>query len=140
MLSAYVDHYNRARSHRGIGLEVPVVSDKAPPRTGPIERVDVLGGLIHEYRQGLDSGAHTPKPHMAAMLGGPEWRRRSEWLAGDLNQVLSAKTVGVRFPRCLSTLQICQGRRWCITSFFRSPSQSAALPIGTYWRWPSARP
>jgi hypothetical protein len=28
-----------------------VVSDKAPPRMGPIERVDVLGGLIHEYQQ-----------------------------------------------------------------------------------------
>jgi transposase InsO family protein len=51
VLSAYVDHYNGGHPHRGIGLEVPVVSDKAPPRMGPIERVDVLGGLIHKYRQ-----------------------------------------------------------------------------------------
>jgi transposase InsO family protein len=51
VLAAYVDHYNRARPHRGIGLKVPVAPDKVPPCTGPIERVDVLGGLIHEYRR-----------------------------------------------------------------------------------------
>jgi hypothetical protein len=51
MLAAYVDHYNLARSHRGLGLEVPVAPDKVPPRAGPIERIDVLGGLIHEYRR-----------------------------------------------------------------------------------------
>ena len=51
VLATYVDHYNRARPHRGIGLEVPVAPDKLPPPTGPIERVDVLGGLIHEYRR-----------------------------------------------------------------------------------------
>jgi transposase InsO family protein len=51
VLSAYVDHYNRSRPHRGIGLEIPVAPDKVPPRTGPIERVDVLGGLIHEYHR-----------------------------------------------------------------------------------------
>ena len=51
VLSAYVAHYNFARPHRGIGLEVPVAPDTVPPRTGPTERVDVLGELIHEYRQ-----------------------------------------------------------------------------------------
>jgi transposase InsO family protein len=51
VLSAYVDHYNRARPHRGLGLEVPAVTDEVPLRTGPIERVDVLGGLIHEYQR-----------------------------------------------------------------------------------------
>jgi hypothetical protein len=35
----------------GIGLEVPVAPDKPPPPTGPIERVEVLGGLIHEYHR-----------------------------------------------------------------------------------------
>jgi transposase InsO family protein len=49
VLSAYVAHYNRARPHRGLGLEVPSVTDEVAPRTGPIERIDVLGGLIHEY-------------------------------------------------------------------------------------------
>jgi len=51
VLAAYVDHYNRARPHRGIDLEIPAAPDKVPPRTGPIERVDVLGGLIHEYHR-----------------------------------------------------------------------------------------
>ena len=51
VLSAYVDHYNRARPHRGIDLEIPAAPDKVLPRTGPIERVDVLGGLIHEYHR-----------------------------------------------------------------------------------------
>ena len=51
VLSAYAAHYNLGRPHRGIGLEVPVAPDKLPPPTGPIERVDVLGGLIHEYHR-----------------------------------------------------------------------------------------
>src|SRR5437870_2269533 len=35
-----------------IGLKVPTVTDKVPLRTGPIERIDVLGGgLIHEYHR-----------------------------------------------------------------------------------------
>jgi transposase InsO family protein len=51
VLATYVDHYNRARPHRGLGLEVPAVTDEVSLRTGPIERVDVLGGLIHEYRR-----------------------------------------------------------------------------------------
>jgi transposase InsO family protein len=50
VLSAYVAHYNFARPHRGLGLEVPVAPDELPRPTGPIERVDVLGGLIHEYQ------------------------------------------------------------------------------------------
>src|SRR5882757_2479548 len=49
VLSAYVEHYNRARPHRGLGLEILAVTDDVPLHTGPIERVDVLGGLIHEY-------------------------------------------------------------------------------------------
>jgi putative transposase len=51
VLSAYVGHYNRARPHRGIGLDVPAVTDEVPLRTGSIERIDVLGGLIHEYQR-----------------------------------------------------------------------------------------
>jgi hypothetical protein len=51
VLRAYVDHYNLARPHRGLDLEVPETPDKVPFRTGPIERVDVLGGLIHEYHR-----------------------------------------------------------------------------------------
>lgn len=55
ILTDYVKHYNTARPHHGLDLDVPV-----PPahtaatridRVGRIERDDVLGGLIHEYRR-----------------------------------------------------------------------------------------
>jgi putative transposase len=48
ILADYVDHYNRARSHRGLQL-TPPRPPAASPATGAIRRRDVLGGLIHEY-------------------------------------------------------------------------------------------
>jgi putative transposase len=55
VLARYVTHYNNARPHRGIGLEVPVpAAENATADVHPIRRIersDVLGGLIHEYRQ-----------------------------------------------------------------------------------------
>jgi transposase InsO family protein len=55
-LDVYVAHYNGGRPHRGLSLDIP-----APPlpegRGGDrddgaaIERIDILGGLIHEYRR-----------------------------------------------------------------------------------------
>jgi putative transposase len=55
VLTGYVEHYNTGRPHRGIDLDLPVAPPVAtvtmlPPTTG-VERVDVLGGLIHEYRR-----------------------------------------------------------------------------------------
>jgi putative transposase len=54
VLTRYLEHYNTARPHRGLDLDVPVPDPAAPARTlptpGRVERVDVLGGLIHEYR------------------------------------------------------------------------------------------
>jgi len=44
--------YNRAALTGG-SVQVPAVTDEVPLRTGPTERVDVLAGLIHEYRRGL---------------------------------------------------------------------------------------
>jgi putative transposase len=56
VLTEYLRHYNTVRPHRSLDLQ--------PPRPGPrlrlvepltdessVERVDVLGGLIHEYRR-----------------------------------------------------------------------------------------
>jgi transposase InsO family protein len=55
VLTQYVAHYNTARPHRGINLDVPVPpAQPTPAATGNIrhiERVDVLGGLVHEYRR-----------------------------------------------------------------------------------------
>ena len=49
VLHEYLKHYNHQRPHRGCGLQAPY----PPPRpgTGPIERHDRLGGLIHEYQR-----------------------------------------------------------------------------------------
>jgi putative transposase len=54
VLAAYVEHYNTARPHRGINLGLPIAQGEPTPATVTqierIKRVDVLGGLIHEYR------------------------------------------------------------------------------------------
>jgi transposase InsO family protein len=52
VLREFVRHYNCERPHRGIDLEVPVphLTAQRCKSTGSVERVDRLGGLIHEYR------------------------------------------------------------------------------------------
>ena len=54
VLKAYVAHYEEERPHRGLSLAVPAGNHSAPQARGstrtPVERRDVLGGLIHEYR------------------------------------------------------------------------------------------
>jgi putative transposase len=51
VLTGYLEHYNRGHPHRGIGLDVPVPAPVATLTAlstgGRVERVDVLGGLIH---------------------------------------------------------------------------------------------
>jgi transposase InsO family protein len=51
VLTEYVAHYNTARPHRGLGLDLPVPAPTTGVRGERIERADVLGGLIHEYRR-----------------------------------------------------------------------------------------
>jgi transposase InsO family protein len=54
VLQAYVAHYDEERPHRGLRLAVPAgyrtPQVRRTTRT-PVERRDVLGGLIHEYRR-----------------------------------------------------------------------------------------
>jgi putative transposase len=54
VLAVYVEHYNTARPHRSINLGVPAANgEPAPASLAQIRRidsVDVLGGLVHEYR------------------------------------------------------------------------------------------
>ena len=54
VLRVYVEHHNRHRPHRSLGLEVPdrpaelaVVGEDQP---GEVRRRNLLGGLLHEYR------------------------------------------------------------------------------------------
>jgi transposase InsO family protein len=54
ILTEYLRHYNAVRPHRGVNLEAPVLAKQSPTATFTqlhrVERTDVLGGLIHEYR------------------------------------------------------------------------------------------
>jgi len=52
VLGEFVQHYNAARSHRGINLEVPIpyLSEQQFDGSDRVLRVDQLGGLLHEYR------------------------------------------------------------------------------------------
>jgi putative transposase len=55
VLWVYVQHYNTHRAHRAFGLQPPEPAVRRaltgmvqPPR---VHRRDLLGGLVHEYRQ-----------------------------------------------------------------------------------------
>jgi len=52
VLREFVSHYNRERPHRGIDLEplVPNVALRRFKGGDVVERVDRLGGLLHEYQ------------------------------------------------------------------------------------------
>jgi len=53
VLQTYVAHYLQERPHRGLRLAVPAGTRAPQARRAtqtPVERRDVLGGLIHEYR------------------------------------------------------------------------------------------
>jgi transposase InsO family protein len=50
VLAVYVDHYNTARPHRGLGLRPPRPTSPVPePVHGRIRRRPILGGLLNEY-------------------------------------------------------------------------------------------
>jgi putative transposase len=51
VLRRYVTHYNAERPHRALALLSPAGNDnRNQPTATTIERHDLLGGLIHEYR------------------------------------------------------------------------------------------
>jgi putative transposase len=52
VLHAYAAHYNLGRPHRALALHPPQPPPAITrPNTGKIERRDLIGGLIHEYRR-----------------------------------------------------------------------------------------
>ena len=56
VLTEYLRHYNTVRPHRSLDLQSPRPTPRltlVEPGTveSPVQRVDVLGGLIHEYRR-----------------------------------------------------------------------------------------
>jgi transposase InsO family protein len=50
-LRTYVEHYNRQRPHRALGLASPLAETlvPVPVSTHAVRRRDLLGGLVHEY-------------------------------------------------------------------------------------------
>jgi putative transposase len=48
VLREYGQHHNQARPHQGIGQEIPESANDHLGE-GPVQRRDVLGGLIHDY-------------------------------------------------------------------------------------------
>jgi transposase InsO family protein len=51
VLRRYLTHYNTERPHRALALLSPAGNDRRnQPAANTIERYDLLGGLIHEYR------------------------------------------------------------------------------------------
>jgi putative transposase len=55
VLRIYVEHYNRHRPHRALGLEPPGPSSRlthvGEDRRTRVHRRDLLGGLLHEYQR-----------------------------------------------------------------------------------------
>jgi transposase InsO family protein len=55
VLRVYVQHYNAHRAHRALGLQPPDqpagLTVVAEDQQGRVSRRDLLGGLLHEYRQ-----------------------------------------------------------------------------------------
>jgi hypothetical protein len=56
VLTEYLRHYNTVRPHRGLDLQPPRPASRLAlvepaGRGSSVRRVDVLGGLIHEYRR-----------------------------------------------------------------------------------------
>jgi hypothetical protein len=73
VLRRYVTHYNAERPHLALALLSPAGNDKRKqPFANTIERHDVLGGLIHEYRAQRGHRFETPHVWQGAGVLGPE--------------------------------------------------------------------
>ncbi len=49
LVAQYVRHYNRSRTHLGLGKDCPVHREVESPANGPVKSEPVLGGLHHRY-------------------------------------------------------------------------------------------
>jgi hypothetical protein len=48
VLAIYLEHYNTARPHRSLDLQTPLEPSAVEDDGRPIERIDLLGGLLHQ--------------------------------------------------------------------------------------------
>ena len=49
VLRNFLRHYNDARPHQALGLDVPRAAARASPASGTVVSRPVLSGLTHEY-------------------------------------------------------------------------------------------
>jgi len=49
VLKTYITYYNHARPHQGLDQQCPVPLMRSAARDSPIERRDILGGVLHDY-------------------------------------------------------------------------------------------
>ena len=49
VLSAWLEHYNRARPHRALGFKTPITRSDPVWMSGPVTCHERLGGLLREY-------------------------------------------------------------------------------------------
>ncbi len=55
VLREYIeDYYNGARPHQGLAQKIPVPS-LTRPKSGPVRRRPILGGLINDYFRGSEN-------------------------------------------------------------------------------------
>jgi putative transposase len=80
VLRRYVEHHNQHRPHRALGLEPP-----DPPaglalvgeaRRARVNRRDLLGGLLHEYRRAASTPLRTPTGCCGACAPSGRWPSR----------------------------------------------------------------
>jgi transposase InsO family protein len=48
-MTEWIEHYNRARPHRGLALQTPIARSDPVVRAGPVVCRERLGGLLREY-------------------------------------------------------------------------------------------
>ena len=52
VLTEFIGHYQEARPHQGLEQRRPIEPAYATPVTqGPVDRLDRIGGLLHEYHR-----------------------------------------------------------------------------------------
>ncbi len=49
VLATYESYYNQDRPHQGLDQNCPVPFQRSTASDGPIERRDILGGVLHDY-------------------------------------------------------------------------------------------
>ena len=93
VLGEFVEHYNGARPHRGLGLDTPEPGwrPESPPGASGIRRRDRLGGLIPRIRGRRMTGVFEPlrirrSGSGGARRGGRAARRRARHLAAGVGR------------------------------------------------------